>query len=56
MKTQSFFLVLLVLLVSTKFIAQTTEPNQTIAVANPNVTSLALKAESAARKIGRAHV
>ena len=49
MKTQSFFLILLALFVSTKFIAQTTEPTQTIAVANPNVTSLTVKAESAAR-------
>jgi hypothetical protein len=49
MKTQSFFFILLALFVSTKFIAQTTEPTQTIAVANPNVTSLTVKAESAAR-------
>jgi hypothetical protein len=49
MKTQSFFLILLALFVSTKFIAQTTEPTQTIAVANPNVTSLTVKTESAAR-------
>ena len=49
MKTQSFFFILLALFVITKFIAQTTEPTQTIAVANPNVTSLTVKAESAAR-------
>ena len=49
MKTQSFFFVLLTLLVSSKFMAQVTDANQTIAVANPNVTSLTVKAESAAR-------
>jgi hypothetical protein len=49
MKTQSFFFVLITFLVSSKFLAQVAEANQTIAVANPNVTSLTVKAESAAR-------
>lgn len=49
MKTQSFFFVLFTFLISSTFFAQVTDANQTIAVANPNVTSLTVKTESAAR-------
>jgi hypothetical protein len=49
MKTQSYLFLLVTFLVSSKFIAQVAESSQTIAVANPNVTSLSVKAESAAR-------
>ncbi|MEY4571742.1 MAG: hypothetical protein RLZ10_953 [Bacteroidota bacterium] len=49
MKTTNFFFLVLLSIGITNLNAQSTDPQSTIAVSNPNVTSLSIKTESAAR-------
>jgi len=49
MRNSNFFFAVLFSIGITTFHAQITDPQSTIAVSNPNVTSLSIKPESAAR-------